>query len=128
MLIPARTDTTYFHDYIYGKAEIRFIRGRVRFTDEERPLVLAGAAVVAVLLGLFAAGLFRLLWLSVPYETWVEYERARRNRKRTCNTCKHQPQCDAFFSRKYSALKTKEPEALKTAACKIYQERPPRPL
>jgi site-specific DNA-methyltransferase (adenine-specific) len=31
MLIPARTDTTYFHDYIYGQAEIRFIRGRLRF-------------------------------------------------------------------------------------------------
>ena len=32
MLIPARTDTTYFHDYIYHKAkEIRFIRGRLRF-------------------------------------------------------------------------------------------------
>lgn len=34
LLIPARTDTNYFHDYIYGKAEIRFIRGRLRFTDE----------------------------------------------------------------------------------------------
>lgn len=34
LLIPARTDTSYFHDYIYGKAEIRFIRGRLRFTDE----------------------------------------------------------------------------------------------
>lgn len=34
MLIPARTDTTYFHDYIYGKAEIRFLRGRVRFERE----------------------------------------------------------------------------------------------
>lgn len=34
LLIPARTDTTYFHDYIYGKAEIRFIRGRLRFTDD----------------------------------------------------------------------------------------------
>lgn len=31
MLIPARTDTTYFHDYIYHKAEVRFIRGRLRF-------------------------------------------------------------------------------------------------
>lgn len=31
MLIPARTDTSYFHDYIYGKAEIRFIRGRLKF-------------------------------------------------------------------------------------------------
>lgn len=31
MLIPARTDTKYFHDYIYHKAEIRFIKGRLRF-------------------------------------------------------------------------------------------------
>lgn len=34
LLIPARTDTSYFHDYIYGKAEIRFIRGRLKFMDE----------------------------------------------------------------------------------------------
>lgn len=31
MLIPSRTDTAYFHDWILGKAEIRFIRGRLRF-------------------------------------------------------------------------------------------------
>ena len=31
MLLPARTDTAWFHDFIYGKAEIRFIRGRVKF-------------------------------------------------------------------------------------------------
>lgn len=30
-LIPARTDTKYFHEYIYGKAEIRFIKGRLKF-------------------------------------------------------------------------------------------------
>lgn len=35
LLIPARTDTSYFHDYIYGKAEIRFLRGRLRFEDED---------------------------------------------------------------------------------------------
>ena len=33
MLIPARTDTSYFHNYIYGKHEIRFIRGRLRFNE-----------------------------------------------------------------------------------------------
>lgn len=32
MLIPARTDTAWFHDYIYGKAEVRFVRGRLRFS------------------------------------------------------------------------------------------------
>ena len=35
MLIPARTDTSYFHKYIYGKAEIRFIRGRLKFEDAD---------------------------------------------------------------------------------------------
>lgn len=35
MLIPARTDTAYFHDYIYGKAEIRFIRGRLKFGNSK---------------------------------------------------------------------------------------------
>lgn len=30
-LLPARTDTAAFHDYIYGKAEIRFVRGRLKF-------------------------------------------------------------------------------------------------
>lgn len=33
MLIPARTDTRWFHDYIYGRAEIRFIKGRLKFND-----------------------------------------------------------------------------------------------
>ena len=31
MLLPARTDTKWFHDYIYGKAEVRFLRGRLKF-------------------------------------------------------------------------------------------------
>jgi phage N-6-adenine-methyltransferase len=33
MLIPARTDTRYFHDYIYKKpnVEIRFLKGRLKF-------------------------------------------------------------------------------------------------
>ncbi len=34
MLIPARTDTKYFHEYIYHKADIRFVKGRLKFTDE----------------------------------------------------------------------------------------------
>nr|DAP06890.1 MAG TPA: DNA N-6-adenine-methyltransferase [Caudoviricetes sp.] len=31
MLIPARTDTKYFHDYILHRAEVRFVRGRLKF-------------------------------------------------------------------------------------------------
>lgn len=31
MLIPARTDTRYFHDYIKNRAEIRFVPGRLKF-------------------------------------------------------------------------------------------------
>lgn len=31
MLLPARTDTSWFHDYILHRSEVRFLRGRVRF-------------------------------------------------------------------------------------------------
>lgn len=36
MLIPARTDTRWFHDYIYGRAEIRFIKGRLKFGNAKQ--------------------------------------------------------------------------------------------
>ena len=36
MLIPARTDTLYFHNYIYNKAEIRFIKGRLKFINDNK--------------------------------------------------------------------------------------------
>lgn len=32
-LLPARTDTRWFHNYIYKKHEIRFIKGRLKFND-----------------------------------------------------------------------------------------------
>lgn len=35
MLIPARTDTKYFHEYIYKKYEIRFLKGRLKFGDSK---------------------------------------------------------------------------------------------
>lgn len=31
MLLPARTDTKWFHQYIYNKSEIRFLCGRLKF-------------------------------------------------------------------------------------------------
>ena len=33
MLIPSRTDTRWFHEYVYQKSnvEIRFIKGRLKF-------------------------------------------------------------------------------------------------
>ena len=34
-LLPARTDTKWFHDYIYNKSEIRFIKGRLKFGDSK---------------------------------------------------------------------------------------------
>jgi len=33
MLIPSRTDTRYFHNFIYQRAEIRFVKGRLKFGD-----------------------------------------------------------------------------------------------
>lgn len=38
LLIPARTDRASFHDYILGKAEIRFLRGRLKFEMDGKPM------------------------------------------------------------------------------------------
>lgn len=46
MLIPARTDTSYWHDYIFGKAEILFIRGRLKFGDAEHNAPFPSAIIV----------------------------------------------------------------------------------
>lgn len=39
MLIPARTDTAWFHDHVYHKAEIRFIRSRICFELDGLPIL-----------------------------------------------------------------------------------------
>ena len=46
LLIPARTDTKYFHDYIYKKHEIRFIKGRLKFGDGLNPAPFPSMIVV----------------------------------------------------------------------------------
>lgn len=47
MLIPARTDTSYFHDYIYHKAkEIRFLRGRLHFNESKQGAPFPSMVVV----------------------------------------------------------------------------------
>lgn len=46
MLIPARTDTKYFHDFIYHKAEIRFIRGRLKFGDAKNSAPFPSMVVI----------------------------------------------------------------------------------
>ena len=46
-LIPSRTDTTYWHDYIFGKAsDIRFLRGRLKFGDSKNSAPFPSAIVV----------------------------------------------------------------------------------
>lgn len=37
LLINAVTDTKAFHEYIYNKSEVRFIKGRVKFINPENP-------------------------------------------------------------------------------------------
>ena len=46
-LLPARTDTRYFHDYIYGKVkEIRFIKGRLKFGDSKNSAPFPSMVVI----------------------------------------------------------------------------------
>ena len=46
MLIPSRTDTKAFHEYIYGKAELRFIKGRLCFDDSGKPAPFPSMVVI----------------------------------------------------------------------------------
>lgn len=48
MLIPARTDTRWFHDYIYQKpnVEIRFVRGRLKFGDSNNSAPFPSMVVI----------------------------------------------------------------------------------
>lgn len=46
MLIPARTDTAYFHDYIYKKHAVRFIRGRLHFNESKSAAPFPSMVVV----------------------------------------------------------------------------------
>lgn len=54
MLIPARTDTQYFHEYIYKKpnTEIRFIKGRLKFGGKQKG---SGSAPFPSMLVIFKA-------------------------------------------------------------------------
>ncbi len=44
-LVPARTDTAWWHDYVVG-AEIEFIRGRIRFVGAKEPAPFPSAVVI----------------------------------------------------------------------------------
>ncbi|MFI8612239.1 DNA N-6-adenine-methyltransferase [Staphylococcus capitis] len=46
-LIPARTDTTYWHDFIFDKADdIRFLRGRLKFGNSKNSAPFPSAIVL----------------------------------------------------------------------------------
>lgn len=45
-LIPSRTDTNWFHDYIMKADEIRFIRGRLKFDDNKNSAPFPSAIVI----------------------------------------------------------------------------------
>lgn len=46
MLIPARTDTKWFHEYIYNKSEVRFVKGRLKFGSSKNSAPFPSMVVV----------------------------------------------------------------------------------
>lgn len=46
MLIPSRTDTIAWHDYIMKAQEIRFIKGRLKFDDQKHSAPFPSAVVI----------------------------------------------------------------------------------
>lgn len=46
MLIPSRTDTRYWHDYVMKADEIRFIKGRLKFDEHKNSAPFPSAVIV----------------------------------------------------------------------------------
>ena len=46
LLLPARTDTKWFHNYIYKQHEIRFIKGRLKFNDGKQSAPFPSMVVI----------------------------------------------------------------------------------
>lgn len=46
MLLPARTDTSWFHEYIYHNSEIRFVKGRLKFGKATNPAPFPSMVVI----------------------------------------------------------------------------------
>lgn len=46
MLIPARTDTSIWHSCIHGKAEVRFVKGRIKFNGAPSCAPFPSAVVI----------------------------------------------------------------------------------
>ena len=46
LLLPARTDTRWFHDYIYNKHDVVFIKGRLKFNDGDNPAPFPSMIVI----------------------------------------------------------------------------------
>ena len=46
MLIPARTDTKYWHEYVMKAAQIHFGKGRLKFGDSQNSAPFPSAVVV----------------------------------------------------------------------------------
>lgn len=46
LLIPSRTDTKYFHNFIYHRSEIRFIRGRLKFGEAKNSAPFPSMVVI----------------------------------------------------------------------------------
>lgn len=45
-LIPARTDTKYWHDFCMNASEIRFVKGRLKFGDSDNSAPFPSAVVI----------------------------------------------------------------------------------
>jgi site-specific DNA-methyltransferase (adenine-specific) len=46
LLIPARTDTRYFHDFILNRSEIRFLKGRLKFNESKNSAPFPSMVVI----------------------------------------------------------------------------------
>jgi site-specific DNA-methyltransferase (adenine-specific) len=74
-LIPSRTDTKWWHDYVMKSSEIRFVSGRLSFGNQNQSAPFPSSIVI------FYPELENPYKLTVPIITTVRFEKGKNQLK-----------------------------------------------
>lgn len=81
-LVHARTDTAWFHDWVYGKAELRFVRGRLKFGDGKNSAPFPSVIAIFRPPTTSWASRIRALVIPQPKEVPIDHSRNTETRSR----------------------------------------------
>ena len=82
-LIPSRTDTKWWHQWVMKSAEVRFVSGRISFGDSKQSAPFPSSIVV------YYPELENPYKLSVPIISSVSFDKSKNSMRVISNSVKH---------------------------------------